>query len=98
LIAIIDPNRAYEARFAAFTIATVDGRVFSGLVAGESATTITLRGPDGKETALLRSQIETMAATGQSLMPEGLEKDLTPRDIADLIAYIAAGGPSRKAE
>ena len=34
-----------------------------------------------------------MAASGQSLMPEGLEKDLTPRDLADLIAFLETAGP-----
>ena len=48
---------------------------------------MTLRRQEGKEDVLLRSEIEEMAASGQSLMPEGLEKDLTPRDLADLIAF-----------
>jgi hypothetical protein len=39
-----------------------------------------------------------MIASGQSLMPEGLEKDLKPQDLADLIAYIATAGPARKSE
>jgi hypothetical protein len=29
-------------------------------------------------------------------MPEGLEKDLTRQDMADLIAYLTAAGPSGK--
>jgi hypothetical protein len=39
-----------------------------------------------------------MAASGQSLMPEGHEKDLKPRDLADLISYLIASGPARKPE
>ncbi len=92
LIAILDPNRAFEAKFANFTIATVDGRVLNGLIASESATAVTLRRQDGKEDVLLRSQIEEMTASGQSLMPEGLEKDLKPRDLADLIAFLVSAG------
>ena len=49
---------------------------------------MTLRRQEGKEDVLLRADIEEMAASGQSLMPEGLEKDLTPRDMADLIAFL----------
>ena len=41
---------------------------------------------------LLRSQIDEMAGSGQSLMPEGIEKDLKPRDLADLIAFLASTG------
>ncbi len=95
LSAILDPNRAVEAKYTGFTVATVDGRVLSGIIASESATSVTLRRQEGKDEVLLRSEIEEIAASGQSLMPEGLEKDLTPRDLADLIAYIRAAGPTR---
>jgi putative heme-binding domain-containing protein len=90
LSAILDPNRAVESKYAAFTVATVDGRVLSGLIASESATSVTLRRQEGKDDVLLRSDIDEMTTSGQSLMPEGLEKDLTPRDFADLIAYLTA--------
>jgi putative membrane-bound dehydrogenase-like protein len=94
LIAILDPNRAFEAKYASFTVATVDGRVLTGLIASESATSLTLRRQDGKDDVMLRSDIQEMAAAGGSLMPEGLEKDLKPRDLADLIAFLASSGPS----
>ena len=79
LIAILDPNRAFESKYAGFTVATDDGRVLTGLIAGETASAVTLRRQEGREVVLLRSQIEAMAGSGQSLMPEGVEKDLTPR-------------------
>jgi putative heme-binding domain-containing protein len=98
LIAVLDPNRAFETKYTAFSIATVDGRVLNGLVASESATAVTLRRQDGKEDVLLRSQIEEMAASGQSLMPEGVEKDLKPGDLADLIAFLASTGAVKTPE
>jgi putative membrane-bound dehydrogenase-like protein len=98
LIGILDPNRAFEAKFASFSIATVDGRVMNGLIAAESATAVTLRRQDGKEDVLFRSQIEEMTASSQSLMPEGLEKDLKAQDLADLIAFLVSAPPSRKPE
>jgi hypothetical protein len=39
-----------------------------------------------------------MAASGQSLMPEGIEKDLKPRDLTDLIAFLAASGAVKTPE
>jgi len=95
LIAILDPNRAFETKYTNFTVATVDGRVLNGMIAGESATSLTLRGQEAKEDVLLRSEIQEMAASGQSLMPEGLEKDLKPRELADLMAFLASAGPPR---
>ena len=70
----------------------------NGLIASESATAVTLRRQDGKEDVLLRSQIDEMTASGQSLMPEGLEKDLKPRDLADLIAFLVVGRRRAKPE
>jgi putative heme-binding domain-containing protein len=98
LIAILDPNRAFEARYANFSIATVDGRVLNGLIASESATAVTLRRQEGKEDVVLRSQIDEMTTSGQSLMPEGLEKDLKPRDLADLLSFLAASGSAPKSK
>jgi putative heme-binding domain-containing protein len=98
LIAILDPSRAFEAKYASFSIATVDGRVMNGLIATETATAVTLRRQDGKEDVLLRSQIEEMTASSQSLMPDGLEKDLKPQDLADLIAFLTTAPPAHKPE
>ena len=92
LIAILDPNRAFESKYAGFTVATDDGRILSGLISGESASAVTLRLQEGRDIVLLRSQIDELAGSGQSLMPEGVEKDLTPQALADLIAFLGAGG------
>ena len=97
LISILDPNRAFESRYASFTLATRDGRLISGLVASETANSVTLRRQEGKEDVVLRSDIEEMTASGQSFMPEGLEKDLTRRDMANLIAYLESIDPPPKA-
>ena len=98
LIAILDPNRAFETKFTSFTVATTDGHVLNGVVSNESATSVTLRRQDGKEDVLLRSQIDEMASSGQSLMPEGIEKDLNTTDLANLIAYLVATGAVKTPE
>jgi len=43
---------------------------------------------ENKKQVILRNQIEEIQSTGKSMMPEGLEKETTAQDIADLIAYI----------
>jgi len=35
-----------------------------------------------------REQIDELKSNGQSLMPVGLEKDITPEQMADVIAFI----------
>jgi putative heme-binding domain-containing protein len=97
LIAILDPSREAQPNFVAYTLVTRQGAVYNGLIAAESASGVTLRRAEGKEDHILRSQIDELVSTGKSLMPEGLEKDISPDQMADLIAFIksTAGAASR---
>jgi putative heme-binding domain-containing protein len=88
LTAILDPNREVDPRYLAYTVQTVDGRTLSGIITAETATTVTLRRADGSDT-VLRSRIEDLRSAGVSLMPEGLEKNVPPADMADLLAFLA---------
>jgi putative membrane-bound dehydrogenase-like protein len=85
---IIDPNRNVDSRYVEYRATTKAGRVFNGLLFAESATSITLRAQEGRDQPLLREEIDELESTGRSLMPEGLEKDLSRQDLADLIAFL----------
>jgi putative membrane-bound dehydrogenase-like protein len=87
---ILDPNRNTDSRYLGYTALTTDGQTVSGVLAQESATSVTLRGAEGREHTLLRSAIEDLQSTGKSLMPEGLEKDLSVDQMRDLLAYLAS--------
>jgi len=78
-------------RYLNYTIETKSGESFSGLIASETPSGVTLRGPNGTETVVLRSHITRLQPSGQSLMPEGLEVGLTPQDLADLLEYLGLG-------
>ena len=43
---------------------------------------------------LLRADLDRLEDSGRSLMPEGMEKDLSRQDLADLIAYLIGAKPS----
>jgi putative heme-binding domain-containing protein len=96
LTALLDPNRAAEAKFTSYTVATRDGRVFTGMIVDETSTNITLAKSDGTRDVILRVDIEELAASGKSFMPEGLEKDLSPQDAADVICFVQAAEPPAK--
>ena len=88
LIAILDPNRERQPNYTSYNLVTVDGRVFAGIVVAETATAITLRQPEGKEVTVRREDIDLLKSSGKSLMPEGLEKDITEQQLADVLAFI----------
>ncbi len=96
LTAILDPNRAVESRYINYSATTKAGLTHTGILQSETSTSITLVGPDGKKHQLLRNELDELASTGKSLMPEGLEKDLTPQDIADIIAHVRSNVPTPK--
>ena len=85
---VLDPNREVAPRYLNYLVETKDGQSLSGLVAAESAGSVTLRRANGDESVILRSNLERLRSLGQSLMPEGLEAGLKPQDVADLLEYI----------
>ncbi len=90
LIAILDPNRAVEDRYLNYIAKTRAGDELSGILAGESANSITLASPAGIRETLLRSDLESLTSTRLSLMPEGFDQVLKPQDIADILAHLDA--------
>ena len=88
LLHILDPNREVGPNYIAYVIVTDEGRVLTGLIAEETAHSITLRRATGERETILRSNIEEFAATGQSLMPVGFEDRIPPQEMADLLAFL----------
>jgi putative heme-binding domain-containing protein len=96
LIAVLDPNRAVENRYLSYTATTDAGRTFTGMLADETGGAITLLEQEGKRHVLQRSELDELTCTRVSLMPEGLEKDLSPQDLADVIALLQSTAPKPK--
>ncbi len=92
LTAILDPNKAVESKFLVYTVVTKDGLQHSGMLKGETGGSLTLIGNDGKEITVVRADIEELVGSQRSLMPEGLEKDLSATDIANVIAFVQSTG------
>jgi putative heme-binding domain-containing protein len=91
LLNVLDPNRELNPEFTEYIVATTQGQVFSGLIASETATSITLKQAENKpDLVVLRVDIEELKNSGRSLMPEGMEKTIDPQAMADLIAYLTS--------
>jgi len=88
LIDILDPSSVISAGFRAYNVSTKNGKIFTGVLAAETATSITLRKEQGAEDVILRRDIDEMIASSNSLMPDGLEKEMSPQDMANLIGYL----------
>ena len=86
--AILDPGAAVEDKYVNYSVLTHDGVVHAGIIAGETTTAIEMRLADGKTKTIVRSDIERIHTTGQSLMPEGMEKNITPEQMGHLIGFL----------
>jgi putative heme-binding domain-containing protein len=85
---VLDPNREVLPQYQQWMFVDDDGVQHVGLIKAEGEASITLlRGENTTET-ILRSGVESQLNTGRSLMPEGLEKQVDPQKMADLVAYI----------
>ncbi len=88
---ILDPNRAIAPEFMNYTVVTRDRKILTGILASQTPTTVTLRAAEGKTESVLRRDIGELRSTNQSLMPEGLEKELDPEALGNVVAFIRAG-------
>jgi putative heme-binding domain-containing protein len=88
LVAMLDPNRAVEDKFLEYVATTEDGQLYSGMITSETGVSLTLTSSDGKEHNILRRDLDEFRSSGKSLMPEGLERDLSPQQVADVMAYV----------
>ena len=90
LLNLLDPNREVNPLYVAYVAQLADGRVLTGMIADETAAGITLKRAEAAVDTIRRSDIEHLESTGQSIMPEGLEKQFDVQAVADLIAYLTA--------
>ncbi len=88
VVAMMDPGQAVDPRYQAYVAVLSDGRSLTGLVAEETATSLTLLAPEGRRETILRSDLDELRSTGKSLMPEGFEKNVSQSDMNHLWAWI----------
>jgi putative heme-binding domain-containing protein len=88
ILHILIPSYEIVPGYTSYDVETKDGRLLSGLIASESATSITLKRSMGVMDSILRDNIASISSTGLSLMPDELEKTMTRQELADLIAFL----------
>ncbi len=88
LLNTLDPNREVKPQYLNYVVIRDDGRTLTGMIAAETANSLTIRKADGTSEDVLRVNIEAIRSTGVSFMPEGLERELDVAAMADLLAYL----------
>jgi putative heme-binding domain-containing protein len=88
LEAIIYPSASFVRSYEPVNVVTADGRQWTGTIRDQSSTELKLQ-LNATEIKMIRSDdIETMLPGKVSIMPSGLEKQLTNDELADLLAFL----------
>ncbi len=86
--AIVYPSASFVRSYEPVVVATKDGRSVSGVVRRDSSEEIVLStGPD-REERIPREAIEEVRPGSVSVMPAGLDGQLTSQELADLLAFL----------
>jgi putative heme-binding domain-containing protein len=88
LESIVFPSASIVRSYEPVAIATKDGKLFNGLIRRESPDEIVLATGANQEARIARDDIEYMRPSNISVMPAGLDQQLTPRDLADVVAFL----------
>lgn len=88
LLDILEPNRAIDANFVGYSCATTDGRTLTGILTSETSSAITIKQQQGVIVTLAREEVEEIIPTGKSLMPEGIERVISPSEMADVVYFV----------
>jgi putative membrane-bound dehydrogenase-like protein len=86
--AIVFPSASLARGYESFQAVLKDGRVHSGLLSRETTAAIHLRTTDRAEIRLERKDIDELLPIPTSIMPQGLDKTLSPAELRDLVAFL----------
>ena len=92
LEAIVFPNARLEQSYTPVRILTSDGLVLNGLIARETGDQIELVTGANQRVTIAASDIEQRLPSQVSIMPAGLEQQLSLDDLADLLTLLESAG------
>jgi putative membrane-bound dehydrogenase-like protein len=90
---VFDPSLVIGPGYQATTVATIEGRVLTGLLVEDGKERVVLKLQGGQIETIPRTQVDELKTSPVSLMPEEIEKQLAPQEIADLCAYLCLDKP-----
>ncbi|HVK10645.1 MAG TPA: c-type cytochrome, partial [Gemmataceae bacterium] len=90
LESILFPSASFVRSYEPLTVVTKDGRQFTGAPKKDAPDEIILVLAADKEQRIAREDIEEVRPGKVSIMPAGLDRQITPQELADLIAFLRA--------
>lgn len=95
LVSIVEPNKVISDQYGATQFLTDDGRLVVGRIVNMSGNKLSVMTNMLDPSSLVsvdRDSVEQTSPARNSMMPAGLLDTFTEQEIADLVAYLRAGG------
>lgn len=98
IVSVFDPSLVIGDAYKSVSLVTVDGRAITGLPVESNDRRIVLKVQGGKQEVIPLDEIEQVRENQLSMMPEGLEEQMTPQEVADLFALLSLEKPPESTE
>jgi putative membrane-bound dehydrogenase-like protein len=90
LEAVLFPNASFARGYEPVSVTTTSGDVHGGVLRGDLRDEVVLGTGAGEEIRIPRQRIKDIQPGTVSLMPAGLDQQLTRQELADLLAFLKA--------
>jgi putative heme-binding domain-containing protein len=90
LESIVFPSASLVRSYEPVQITTKKGKVYNGLVKRETPDDVVLAISGTEEVRVARQDIDEIVPSKVSVMPAGLDQQLTPQELADLVTFLKA--------
>ncbi len=90
LEAIVFPSASFARGYEPYVLTTHEGMVHAGIIGRETADAIHIYNSTRAETRVPRSSIDEFQPSTVSIMPEGMDTQLTRQELADLLAFLGS--------
>ncbi len=88
LDAIVHPSAGIGFGFEGWELKMKDGSVLTGIIASKTETDIEMKFPGGSKKEIKTADVQSMTQMKASMMPEGLYRNMSVQDLANLLAYL----------
>ncbi len=88
---ILQPNKQVKENYHAITVATDDGRVYTGIKRRQTDSELVLRDSEDREVSIPLASVDAQKTAG-SIMPAGLADGLTHSELVDLVRFLSVLG------
>ncbi|OWK43882.1 hypothetical protein FRUB_03481 [Fimbriiglobus ruber] len=90
LEAIVFPSASFVRSYEPVKVTTLDGKVFSGILKKDAPDELVLTISATETVRVARADVDAVTPGTVSVMPSGLDQQLSPQELADLVAFLKA--------